>query len=161
MITNKTKLSGNRLYYIWNNIKTRCYNIKSKDYKNYGGRGISMCDDWRTSSKTFCEWAKSNGYVDGMTIERIDNNGNYCPENCTWIPKSEQVNNRRNCLLYTYNNKTQNLAQWCNELGLDYKRTFDRIRNKGWTFERAISTPVYVSKRNKKARLYNGRIYQE
>lgn len=84
--------------------------------------------------------------------ERIDNNGDYCPENCKWIPKAEQSSNRRNCVIVTYNGKTQNLNDWCKELGLDYKRVNNRMKKLGWTFEKAISEPVNVNKRNMKIR---------
>ena len=85
-----------------------------------------------------------------MTIERIDVNGNYCPENCTWIPANEQQGNRRMCQYFTFNGITKNLMDWCNDLGLDYKNVHNRIHKLGWSFERAISEPVHVDKRNKK-----------
>lgn len=142
------------LYGVWNNMKNRCTNIHDKSYKNYGGRGISICEEWKNSFQCFYDWSIKNGYKEGLTIERIDNDGNYCPENCKWIIKGEQVNNRRNNQFYTYQGKTQTLGQWCKELNLDYGRIHGRITYGNWTFERAISTPIDVSKRNKKARNY-------
>lgn len=109
-----------------------------------------MCDDWKNSFLDFKNWALSNGYNENLTIERIDNNKGYNPDNCKWATKKEQSNNRRSCILYSYNGKTQNLTQWCEELGLRYKLMHDRIKKKGWSFERAISTPCDVNKRNKK-----------
>ncbi len=148
----KHNLSHTKLYRVWAGMKRRCYYRNDKSYKNYGGRGIHICDEWVNDFVNFYNWAIQNGYEEGLTIERINNDENYSPNNCTWIPKSEQVNNRRNCILYTYNNKTQNLKQWCDELNLDYGLMHDRIRSKGWSFERAISTPCNIKKRNNKSK---------
>ena len=80
-----------RLRKVWNSIKKRCYNPNSQEYKNYGGRGIKMCDEWRNSSKAFIEWALNNGYSIGLDVDRIDNNGNYEPSNCQFLTRSENV----------------------------------------------------------------------
>ena len=87
--------SKTRLYHIWRGIKTRCQNTNHGDYKNYGARGIEICNEWNNSYITFRNWALSNGYTDDLTIERKNVDGNYCPENCCWITKSEQVKNQR------------------------------------------------------------------
>lgn len=143
------KMSKTRLYHTWASIKSRCYYAGHKSYNNYGGRGITMCDEWANSSEAFIKWALSSGYADDMTIERIDVNGNYTPENCKWIPAKDQAKNRRSCRVYTYNGKTQNLTNWCNELQLPYKNIHNRLVKLGWSFERAISEPIHIDKRNK------------
>lgn len=87
-------LRGHRLNSIWRGMKTRCYNKNSLEYSNYGGRGIAVCKEWKDDFKSFYDWAMSHGYKEGLTIDRIDNNGNYEPNNCQWLTKSENVAKR-------------------------------------------------------------------
>lgn len=141
--------SKTRLYSIWCRMKDRCYNRNVPSYKDYGARGIRVCEQWKLDFNSFYIWAVSSGYTDFLTIERIDCNKDYCPENCTWIPKSQQAANRRSCVLIEHNGKVQNLSQWCKELNLNYKRVHDRMYACKMSFEEAISKPIMTQKRNK------------
>jgi hypothetical protein len=147
---NKTHgMSKTRIYREWQSMKKRCNNKDNYDYKDYGGRGIKVCKEWNESFEAFRDWAYANGYSDKLTIERINNDMGYAPDNCMWIPMEEQSKNRRLCKMITYNEKTQNLHRWCIELGKDYKLVHNRMYQLGWNFEKAISTP----KRNKLEKL--------
>lgn len=138
----KTGQYKSRLYRIWTSMKTRCYNENASDtYQRYGGRGITVCDEWRDDFKAFYDWAMVNGYLDELTIERIDNDGNYCPENCRWANLHDQNRNRRSNRMFTFNGKTQCMLDWANELGIKPITMIARFR-RGWTVEQAFTTPV-------------------
>lgn len=125
-------LCNTRLYKIFDGMKERCYNKNKSNYKYYGARGIQICDEWLTDFIKFYVWATENGYKENLTIDRIDPNGNYEPDNCRWVTKLEQANNKRNNVHITYNGKTQTISQWCNELGLKNRIVYDR-KHKGWS----------------------------
>lgn len=129
-----------RLYITWSAMKSRCLNKNHPKYKDYGGRGIKVCKDWR-SYKAFEEWALSHGYRDDLTIDRIDVDGNYKPSNCRWIPRSEQAKNKRNSRYVTYRGERKSMAEWAKEKGMPIATLRKRILN-GWTLENAIETPV-------------------
>lgn len=134
--------SNTRLYTIWENIKQRCYNSNCKNYIKYGKRGITICDEWKNSFTAFYDWAMSNGYADNLSINRKDNNGNYEPSNCEWTTEKNQANNRRSSRYITYNGKTQTLAQWADELNIDYRALWARINQCNWSIDKAFNTPI-------------------
>lgn len=138
----KHGLSNIRLYKKWHSMKQRCFAIYDDHYQNYGGRGITVCDEWKNDFMAFYRWAIESGENENLTLERIDVNGNYCPENCTWVDRKTQANNRTSCRIYTYKGETKNLMQWCVELGLHYGTIHSRIYRDGWSFDKAIETPV-------------------
>lgn len=131
-----------RLYRIWSNIKSRCENPGSSVYERYGGRGITVCDEWRDSFQSFKDWAEENGYKDNLTIDRIDNNGEYSPENCRWATPKEQGNNKRNNHLIEINGETKTLSQWCDLYGLSSDLVKQRINKLGWSPLMAFTTPI-------------------
>lgn len=129
-----------RLYVIWINMKGRCFNQSRPDYKYYGERGITVCDDWKNSFQDFKNWAMSSGYNDNLTIDRIDVNGNYCPENCRWIPFSEQRENTRQTRKITINGETKTIKSWCRQYGISYDMVIMRI-HRGMDDVSALLTP--------------------
>lgn len=147
---NTHHLSNTKIYGIWNAMRNRCYYKKGKAYKNYGGRGITVCDEWKNSFETFYKWAMENGYKDGLSIERMDNNCGYSPDNCKWINKGEQAQNRRRNYSVTINGVTKNLTEWCKEYNIDYGLVHNRCHKLHWDFEKALTTPCDITKRNKK-----------
>ena len=130
-----------RLYNIWLGMKNRCYTKSHIRYSDYGGRGITVCAEWKQDYSAFRSWAIQNGYADYLTIDRIDNNGNYEPSNCRWVSMHEQCRNQRTNVMLTYCGKTQTMKDWAKELNMSYSAIGWRIRN-GWNVEKALTTPV-------------------
>jgi len=131
--------SRTRLYGIWSGLHSRCNNAKTKWFKNYGSRGISVSEEW-DDFIVFKNWALLNGYTDNLSIERIDNNDDYSPNNCKWATRIEQQNNTRKNIYITYDGETKTIAQWSNALGIDYQALYYRI-NSNWSVEKAFRTP--------------------
>lgn len=142
LIKNKTKhnKSYSRIYHEWQYIKRRCYNPNYKYYSYYGGRGITICDEWLSDFANFQTWALSNGYDDTLTLDRIDSNGNYEPNNCRWSTRKEQQNNRSTNLFFTIDGETKTLSQWCDIYNVPHERTRHRVK-KGWDILDALTTP--------------------
>lgn len=139
------KLSKTRIYHIWAKIKHRCYNNHNNRYHCYGGRGITVCDEWKNDFMSFYNWSMQNGYNDTLTIDRIDVNGNYEPNNCRWATYVEQGTNTRSNHLITYNGETHCLSEWCRILNLNYARTINRLNVYNWSVEKAFTTPKKVN----------------
>lgn len=125
-----------RIKIIWKNMRQRCHNLNHPYYRNYGGRGITICGEWQ-SFNVFEQWAYANGYNDGLTIDRIDNNGNYEPNNCRWVTMKVQCNNKRDNRLIALNGKTQTVSQWADELGINYGVVRNRL-HKGLPLEKVF-----------------------
>lgn len=124
------------LYKRWSGMRTRCYNPNAKEYENYGGRGIKVCEEW-AQYWPFREWAYNNGYSDDLTLDRIDVNKDYSPENCRWIPIDEQASNKRTSMIIEYNGFRMTAAQWARELGIGKDTITYRVRA-GWTPEECL-----------------------
>ncbi len=125
----------------WNGIKRRCTNENDERYHQYGGRGIKVCDAWLESFDNFADWALAHGYADTLTLERIDVNGDYCPENCKWISLQEQSLNKRGTKWVDYQGEHIQLIVLCDRMGLSYDTVHDRIYKRGWSVEDALTKP--------------------
>lgn len=139
----KHGLSHTRLHRIWHSMYCRCNYKSTNGYKNYGGRGITVCNEWIgiEGFVRFYNWAIENGYKDGLTLDRINLNGNYEPSNCKWSTPKEQSNHRRNSRYITFNNKTKTAKQWCDLYKISQTTFNDRL-NRGWTIEQALTIPT-------------------
>ena len=120
----------NRIYYVWQNMRRRCYDRTLPQYKDYGGRGLKVCTEW-DDFNTFWEWSKKSGYTDKLTIDRINVNGNYCPENCRWVSRKVQNNNKTNNAYLTYRDVTKTRQEWAElyNLNVDHLRVLLRAFN--------------------------------
>lgn len=123
--------SDERLYGIWKGMFYRCNNENATEYHNYGGRGIAVCEEWE-NIENFIKWAIENGYKETLTLDRIDVNGNYCPENCRWATMEEQSNNKRTNVHITHNGETMTIAQWSRRTGIPYG-TLSARKRRGWS----------------------------
>ena len=135
------------LYEIWKTLKQRCYNPKNQNYKNYGARGIKVCDEWKDDFEAFYKWSYSNGYTcdnhnkdekSKLTIDRIDVNGNYEPSNCRWVNRKEQANNMRHTKHITINGQTHCIAEWCRIYNI-CRATYQSRIKRGMTPEEALT----------------------
>lgn len=131
---------GTRLYRIYNNMKSRCYNPNSTCYQYYGGRGINICKEWLKDFSTFKEWALNNGYTDDLTLDRIDVDGDYTPNNCRWTTYKVQANNMRSNNLITIYGFTKTLTEWSEFYEINVKTVRDRLK-RGWDIIEALQVP--------------------
>jgi hypothetical protein len=131
---------GTPLYRVWNSMKQRCENPKTERYERYGGRGIKVCEEW-LDFNCFFEWSMDNGYAEGLTLDRIENNSDYEPSNCRWTTVVKQMNNRSTNHFLTYDNKTMTIADWGRETGINPAAINKRLR-RGWAIEKALTKPL-------------------
>lgn len=132
---------GTILYHKWKGMKERCNNPNAQPYQYYGGKGVRVCAAWENDYPAFKAWAESAGYQDGLSLDRIDPNGDYCPENCRWVILSEQSRNKTTNIKISIDGKTKTLAEWSRDFGIKYGTAWRRIKI-GWEPERAVKTPV-------------------
>lgn len=140
-------LSNTRIYRIYNGMKQRCLNPNNPDYKHYGERGVKICQEWMDDFMSFYIWSMKNGYKDELSIDRINVDGNYEPNNCRWATAKEQSNNTRSNRKVLYNGEEHTIAEWADILNLDYKTVSRRISQEGWDVERAFNTPIQEHKK--------------
>lgn len=130
-----------RLYRIWFDMKRRCYQKQNKRWDKYGGRGIKVCPEWVNDFQAFFDWSMAHGYADCLTIDRINMDGDYSPDNCRWADKFQQANNRSNNHYITYRGKTKTMMEWSKEIGMSYTTLRRRI-NSGWNVNEAFERPI-------------------
>lgn len=138
---NRTTHGGTntRLYKIWKHMRTRCKNPNDLTYNDYGGRGITICNEW-DDFEEFRNWSLEHGYTDDLSIDRVDYNGNYCPDNCRWTDALTQANNTRRNHLITCNGETRTMAEWARITGISYHKLKDRLNKCKWSAEKALTT---------------------
>lgn len=134
-------MSNTRLYEIWSDLKRRCSNPNHRAFDRYGGRGIKFCAEW-AEFLPFYVWSVANGYSETLTIERVDNDGDYCPENCRWATRKDQANNKSITVFYELDGVKYTLPQLCEKCGISYGTLYTRINKHGWSVKAAITTPV-------------------
>ena len=139
-IHTKHGYSTTRLYSIWQAMHHRCEDLKNIGYHRYGAEGKTVCDEWR-EFEPFYNWAMFHGYKEGLTIDRIDSTKGYSPDNCRWATMKEQQNNRRNNHRITHNGETYTLAEWAEIKSIKQATISSRLK-RGWSIERALTTPV-------------------
>lgn len=127
-----------KLYWVYYAMIQRCYNKNCKGYKRYGARGIKVCSEWLNDNTSFYFWAMNNGYKEGLTLDRINNEGNYEPSNCAWVTNKENTNHNSRTHFLTYKGKTQSMMKWAEELGINYSTLRNRINRSGMSLEKAF-----------------------
>lgn len=134
-------MANSRLQNIYYKMLERCYKPSCKSYKNYGGRGIKVCDEWRNNFVEFAKWALENGYAEHLTLDRIDNLHGYSPDNCRWATFKQQENNKTTNHFLTYNNESHTLSEWGEITGINQDAIFARLKL-GWSVEKTLTTPI-------------------
>lgn len=133
---------GTIVYSRWQAMKKRCYQVGTAGFENYGGRGIKVCDEWKDNPSAFCEWALANGFSEELTLDRIDVNGDYSPENCRWVTRTEQARNKRNNRLIEHNGEKITVAEYCEKTGVNSGTVSWRLNRSKMPVQDAVSKPV-------------------
>lgn len=141
-------MAKTRIYRIHSQMKGRCYRKSCPNYESYGGRGITVCDEWigEDGFINFYNWSINNGYSDELTIDRINNDQGYYPENCRWVTAKKQANNTRSTVFLSYNGETKTASEWSEITGIR-RDTITRRKRDGWTDEQCLTIPVETKKR--------------
>ena len=137
-----------KIYGVWHGIKQRCFDENRPEYERYGGRGITMFADW-LDFENFYKWAINSGYKEGLSIDRIDNNGNYEPSNCRWVTRKEQQNNTRYNHYIEINGVSKTITEWAKENNIRVDTFWLRVK-KGWVGEKLLTPPMANKQRNMK-----------
>lgn len=137
-----SKVKKTKLYYIWQGMKRRCDCASNNSYKYYGARGITVCDEWYNDFSAFKQWSLNNGYIEGLTIERRNVNGNYEPSNCTWISRKKQAENKTNTLMVAFNGETKRLVEWSKVLNKDKHALYSRLYERNMNPDIAFTKPM-------------------
>lgn len=140
------------LYYVWSSICQRCTNPKNIRFKDYGGRGIGIKTEWKNNPGVFIDWCIENGWKQGLTIERINNNDGYYPHNCKFISHQKQAKNTRRTVYLTFDNKTLSLQAWAKNKGIKPTVIWSRINQLNWSIEKALTTPLLKIYKKKEAK---------
>ena len=135
-------IKKHKLYRVYWAMKDRCYHTTCKAYKYYGGKGVKIYQEWLDNYENFYNWCMNNGYKNGLTIDRIDVNGNYEPNNCRFITQKEQVNNTTRNRIFTFNGESLNIAQWAEKLDININTLYARLVTNKWSVERALTEPI-------------------
>ena len=138
-------LHSHPLYVVWSDIKSRCYNKNNPSFRNYGARGIEMDRSWINDPQVFIEWCLGNGYKDGLEIDRIDNDGDYSPDNCRFVDHKTNSRNKRTNHYVTWNGTTKTVVEWSIETGINEATIRNRLK-RGWDVEKALTTPPMFKK---------------
>ena len=145
----KHGMTDTRLYQIWHGMKDRCQRKDGQHFEKYGGRGITVCQEWADSFEAFKDWALANGYRDDLSLDRKDNDGPYSPDNCRWATRREQQSNRKITVFITHNGETRTLAEWSRITGIHYATLSHRLR-RGYPEEKLFSIEDNRKKKGKK-----------
>ena len=137
----KHGLSHTRVHHIWRCMLTRCYAPKTHAFEHYGGRGITVCEEWRNDFMAFYTWSMNHGYKDNLSIDRLNVDGNYEPGNCRWATMKQQANNKRNSKRIRYMGRIANMSELSKQFGIARTTIYTRLEC-GWSIEKALTTPV-------------------
>lgn len=144
-------LNKHALYQTYHRMKSRCYNPKTEMYKNYGGRGISVCIEWLSDFVAFYNWSLKNGWNKKLSLDRVNNDGNYSPDNCRWATTKQQNNNKRNNSIFSLNGVSHSIAEWSEIVNIDVYTLSKRLTKYKWPPEIALTKPKRILNKRKKS----------